>query len=456
MNFPRNDSAINAIEYATKQDADEGIEFLQHWMHGDFPLIQKYFENVPESVFIGADPLLPKTKELMEAEVYFEKAANLLPKAFIAMKNVLAGQTSSYVLQQTLNEIESVLCIQTQQHEKSEELPSEFAQFLEAKRKGVADALQKAFEVQKPSSQKAGELPSAVIEAVSDVLAGAYVELTGRQAIGDERRELIAGNYDRVCEIAKTIITAYLATIPQPDSSLTNLALIKYEQAFDELFASCLSNGIFNRWGKQVDCTTLNEAHSLAQAVLKESAPAQMPDGWQLVPIEPTEAMLVAAAKQEDETPLSAWGKIVPADHRDIYKAMLASAPQPPAQESANVAKDAERWRTLLRFVGARYGHDLISEFHVRHIKPISGTDIMKGSTAQHFTEAIDSLLVPTQAPQPASEPVDEQDDELIAQVKMYIERYEEDGDAEQAAFFVNILGRIRKQDREALRKGGE
>lgn len=45
-------------------------------------------------------------------------------------------------------------------------------------------------------------------------------------------------------------------------------ALRKYEQAFDDLFGSCCSNGVFNAWGGTVDCTNLNEAHYMAGKAL--------------------------------------------------------------------------------------------------------------------------------------------------------------------------------------------
>ncbi|MGI4260871.1 hypothetical protein ACR2VJ_27695, partial [Klebsiella pneumoniae] len=46
-------------------------------------------------------------------------------------------------------------------------------------------------------------------------------------------------------------------------------ALKKYEEAFDDLFDSCCSNGVFNAWGGTVDCTNLNEAHRLAGIALR-------------------------------------------------------------------------------------------------------------------------------------------------------------------------------------------
>lgn len=45
-------------------------------------------------------------------------------------------------------------------------------------------------------------------------------------------------------------------------------ALRKYEEAFDDLFGSCFSNGVFNAWGGTVNCTNLNEAHYMAGKAL--------------------------------------------------------------------------------------------------------------------------------------------------------------------------------------------
>lgn len=49
-------------------------------------------------------------------------------------------------------------------------------------------------------------------------------------------------------------------------------ALQKYEEAFDLLFGQCCSNGIFDAWGKRVNCTTLNEAHYMAGKAIRQAA----------------------------------------------------------------------------------------------------------------------------------------------------------------------------------------
>lgn len=48
-------------------------------------------------------------------------------------------------------------------------------------------------------------------------------------------------------------------------------ALQKYEEAFHLMFGQCCSNGIFDAWGKKVNCTTLNEAHYLAGKAIKST-----------------------------------------------------------------------------------------------------------------------------------------------------------------------------------------
>lgn len=46
-------------------------------------------------------------------------------------------------------------------------------------------------------------------------------------------------------------------------------ALKLYEKAFDALFTQCLSNGIKDAWGKPINCSLLNEAHSVALGLVR-------------------------------------------------------------------------------------------------------------------------------------------------------------------------------------------
>ena len=49
-------------------------------------------------------------------------------------------------------------------------------------------------------------------------------------------------------------------------------AVNMYEAAFEGLFSVCLSNGVYNHWGRAVDCTSLNEAHQLGELAIKKCA----------------------------------------------------------------------------------------------------------------------------------------------------------------------------------------
>lgn len=58
-----NSPAVAAVKYALDHQCDSPIEFLHCWYHGDFDTIRKEWENVPDEVFIGADPLFPNPVE---------------------------------------------------------------------------------------------------------------------------------------------------------------------------------------------------------------------------------------------------------------------------------------------------------------------------------------------------------------------------------------------------------
>lgn len=59
-----------------------------------------------------------------------------------------------------------------------------------------------------------------------------------------------------------------------------------------------------------------------------------IPDGYALVPVEPTDEMIVAAMDSDDVTYNESDDTVFYVHHREIYKAMLAAAPQ---QETANL-----------------------------------------------------------------------------------------------------------------------
>lgn len=60
-------AAVAAIEYALQPDSD-GMEFLRVWFEGGFDTIRREWPEAPETVFIGADPMHPASRELLESE----------------------------------------------------------------------------------------------------------------------------------------------------------------------------------------------------------------------------------------------------------------------------------------------------------------------------------------------------------------------------------------------------
>lgn len=49
------------------------------------------------------------------------------------------------------------------------------------------------------------------------------------------------------------------------------LALFAYEAMREEMFAQCLSNPIYDAWGKPIDLTLLNKAHFLALNAIEQA-----------------------------------------------------------------------------------------------------------------------------------------------------------------------------------------
>jgi len=56
-----NNPAVAAIEFAL--EADDGIDFLRYWNEGEFSVLRQEWPEAPETVYIGADPLLEVTDE---------------------------------------------------------------------------------------------------------------------------------------------------------------------------------------------------------------------------------------------------------------------------------------------------------------------------------------------------------------------------------------------------------
>lgn len=56
----KNNPAIAAILFAINDE--EGLDFLEAWVEGNFDYIRKEYPDAPEEVYIGADPLHPETE----------------------------------------------------------------------------------------------------------------------------------------------------------------------------------------------------------------------------------------------------------------------------------------------------------------------------------------------------------------------------------------------------------
>jgi Lar family restriction alleviation protein len=58
---PDQDAAVAAIQFALEDECGDGLQFLRYWNEGEFDVIRRNWADVPEAVFIGADPLyVPK------------------------------------------------------------------------------------------------------------------------------------------------------------------------------------------------------------------------------------------------------------------------------------------------------------------------------------------------------------------------------------------------------------
>lgn len=63
-----------------------------------------------------------------------------------------------------------------------------------------------------------------------------------------------------------------------------------------------------------------------------------------------------------------------------------------PLEQLKRMTKDADRWRKTVGFIGARYDMRGYQAFVVSPMLPITA-DLMKGSVAEHFTNAIDAEI---------------------------------------------------------------
>lgn len=82
--------AVAAIEYALGLGSD-AHDFLNHWVHGDFPEIREAWPEAPEAIYIGADPMHPETRAQMAEHVAHHDDI-MVDNLAAAMKAKMAAQ----------------------------------------------------------------------------------------------------------------------------------------------------------------------------------------------------------------------------------------------------------------------------------------------------------------------------------------------------------------------------
>lgn len=129
---------------------------------------------------------------------------------------------------------------------------------------------------------------------------------------------------------------------------------------------------------------------------MRRAAPVQpvaVPDGWRDAAMETAvQAVVERAGESEKIDVINAFDAI-----RSLKKnrhALPESCSSFAAPAAHGDAKDAERWREALQYVGADRSPALgCNYFVLRGIHAIPGTDLMRGGVAGHFTDAIDAAI---------------------------------------------------------------
>ncbi|HFW5145226.1 TPA: hypothetical protein ACIBVV_001472 [Salmonella enterica subsp. enterica serovar Potsdam] len=94
-------------------------------------------------------------------------------------------------------------------------------------------------------------------------------------------------------------------------------------------YACCIAADM---WNSCRDAMLQDNQRDLSQPVdpqVAEYEQIMLQAGWVMVPIEPTDEMIVAAMDSDDVTYNESDDTVFYVHHREIYKAMLATAPQP-------------------------------------------------------------------------------------------------------------------------------
>lgn len=85
-----------------------------------------------------------------------------------------------------------------------------------------------------------------------------YLEDQGSRRESDESQEL----YNEA-------LTALTKIIDDNEANYRHAAEL-CQRAFDDMFAHCLSNGVYNRWGNPMSCMSINEAKQAVDVYLRE------------------------------------------------------------------------------------------------------------------------------------------------------------------------------------------
>lgn len=91
------DAAVAAIQYALSvgcDDSRDAQDFLRYWDQGEFDVIRRNWADVPEAVFIGADPLHPAART--PAANAADQAEEAMTAGDVELIRVPAHEADSY------------------------------------------------------------------------------------------------------------------------------------------------------------------------------------------------------------------------------------------------------------------------------------------------------------------------------------------------------------------------
>ena len=65
--IPENNPSLAVINYMLSENvdgSDDAMDFLRYWYEGEFDILRRNWDNIPDEVFIGADTqFVPKEEE---------------------------------------------------------------------------------------------------------------------------------------------------------------------------------------------------------------------------------------------------------------------------------------------------------------------------------------------------------------------------------------------------------